>query len=316
MNFLRAISNLLRFDRTNWIALALCFFAAGVFWIFNALNKTYATNLRLPLKFDFDNAKYVAVDPLPAHLTINVSGNGWEIFRKSLGVKVPDVSLPLERPAETHKIVGAGLSPIVASQIGTLQINFIVTDTLRLRIEPKATRKIKLVADLSCISFKKDIGRISPVVILPDSVSLEGPKSIIENTPDSINLKVTGSRLNNNFRENAEIVIANNELISRNPPVAEVIFEVGPIRQIEKNIKLRAGKLPWGMEVRADSVHCVFVLPQKNHLQFLADLKLIQAGITLPELNKGETRFLTPTLRDVPPYTSLIHIDSVLVKKY
>ena len=69
MNFFRAISDLLRFDRTNWKALALCFFAAAVFWMFNALNKNYATNLRLPLEFEFDNTKYIAVEPLPASLT-------------------------------------------------------------------------------------------------------------------------------------------------------------------------------------------------------------------------------------------------------
>ncbi len=316
MNFLRAISNLLRFDRTNWKALALCFFAAAIFWIFNALNKSYATNLRLPLKFDFDNTKYVAVEPLPNHLTINVSGNGWEIFRKSLGVKVPDVSLALERPADTHKIVAASLSPIVASQIGTLQINYIVTDTLRLKIEPKTTRKVKLRADLSNISFKKDFGRTSPVVILPDSVILEGPKSIIENTPDSISLKVTSSRLHGNFRENAEIIIPNNDLINRNPPVAEVIFDVGPIEEIGKNIKLKMPKLSWGMEVRGDSVRCVFTIPQKEHDQFQIDWKLIQAGLSLPELKKGESATLKPTLRGLPPYAELILVDSVVVKKY
>ncbi len=316
MNFFRAISNLLRFDRTNWKALALCFFAAAVFWIFNALNKSYATNLRLPLKFDFDNTKYIAVEPLPTYLTINVSGNGWEIFRKSLGVKVPDVSLPLERPVETHKIVAAGISPIVASQIGTLQINYIVTDTLRLKIEPKATRKVKLLLEFADITFKKDFGRTSAVVILPDSVSLEGPKSIIEKTPDSINLKAKGSRISNNFRENVEIVIPNNELISRNPPVAEVIFEVGLVEELTRLIKLKIPKLPWGVEVRSDSIQCVFLVPRKEHDRFIQEVKSSIAGLTLPDLRKGETISLVPALQGVPSYASLIRIDSVSVKKY
>ena len=153
MNFLRAISNLLRFDRTNWKALALCLFAAAIFWIFNALNKSYATNLRFPLQFEFDNTKYIPVEPLPATLTMNVSGNGWELFRKSLGLKVPSISLPLERPVDTRKIVAGTLAPIVASQIGALQVNYIVSDTLRLKIEPKILRKIKLVADLGGVTF-------------------------------------------------------------------------------------------------------------------------------------------------------------------
>ena len=316
MNFLRAISNLLRFDRTDWKALALCLFTASVFWIFNALNKNYATNLRFPLQFEFDNTKYVAVEPLPATLTLNVSGNGWEIFRESLGLKIPSIAMPLERPAEIHKIVATTLSPIVASQIGPLQVNFIVTDTLRLKIEPKITRRIKLKADMSELSFKKDFGQTSPVVLLPDSVILEGPKSFVEMLHDTIFIKVKGSRLNSNYRENVEVVVPHNDLISRNPPVAEVMFEVGPVEELVQFVKLRMPKAPWGIEVDRDSVRCVFVIPQKERERFLAEASTIFVTINLVEIKKGETKSLLPNSKGVPTYAEVIRIDSVKVRKY
>ena len=316
MNFLRAISNILRFDRTNWIALALCFFAAGVFWIFNALNKNYATNLKFPLQFEFDNTKYIAVEPLPGTLVLNVSGNGWEILRKSLGVKVPSIAMTLERPVDTHKIVANTLSPIVAGQIGPLQVNYVVTDTLRLKIEPKAKRKTKLQARLKDISFRKNFGRTSPVVILPDSVSLEGPKSIIESLSDAILLNVTGSRINSNFRENVEIPVPNNELISRNPPVAEVMFEVGPMEESNRPVKLRMPKSPWGTEIEGDSVRCIFTFPQKDHERFLVDAAKLYVSFEMREIQKGETKSFLPTLNGLPSYATLLHVDSVKVKKY
>jgi len=154
------------------------------------------------------------------------------------------------------------------------------------------------------------------VVVLPDSVTLEGPKSMIEKSADSINLKVVASRLGSNFRENVEVVIPNNELISRNPPVAEVIFEVGPVEELVKPIGLRIPKLPWGVEVREDSIQCVFVIPTKDHDQFMSDIKVLQARLKLPELRKGESVSLMPTLQGLPPYAELKHVDSVLVKKY
>ena len=316
MNFLRAISNLLRFDRTDWKALALCFIAAAVFWIFNALNNNYAANLKFPLQFEFDNTKYIAVEPLPATLTLNVSGNGWEIFRESLGLKIPSISLPLERPADTRKIVTTTLSPIVASQIGALQVNFIVTDTLRLEIEPKLTRKLNLKADVSELSFKQNFGQTSPTVLLPDSVVLEGPKSFVESLHDTIFLKVKGTRINSNYRENVEVVVPHSELISRNPPVAEVMFEVGPLEELVQYLKLRIPKTPWGIELDSDSVRCVFVVPQKEHDRFLSEVSTLFVTINLVEIKKGESKSLMPYPNGRLPYAKLVLIDSVKMKKY
>jgi len=316
LNFLRAISNLLRFDRTNWKTLSLCFFTAAVFWIFNALNKNYATNLRFPLQFDFDGTKYVAVEPLPGALVLNVNGNGWEILRRSLGLKVPNISMTLERPADMRKIVAATLSPIVASQIGTLKVNFIVTDTLRLKIEPKVPRKIKLVAVLNNLSFRKNLGRTSKVVVLPDSVTLQGPKSLIENLSDTILLNVSGSRINRNFRESVEVMVPHNEMISRNPPVAEVMFDVGPVEEIVRQVSLRMSKVPWGVEVEKDSVQCVFVVPLKEHDRFLTEQLALSLSFDYATITKGQTKTFLPTLRGLPPYAGIVRIDSVKVKKY
>jgi len=315
MNFFRALSNLLRFDRTNWKALTLCVFAAAVFWIFNALNKNYATNVKIPLHFEFNKKKFVAVDPLPATLSLNVSGNGWDLLRKSLGVKVPAVSMPLERPTETGKIVASSLAPIVASQLGNLKVNFIVTDTLRLKIEPIARRKMKLRADLSGVSFKKDFGRISSVVIQPDSVLLEGPKSFIESLSDTLFLRVNSSRVDSNVKESIEVIV-NNDLVSRNPPVAEVMFEVGTIEELIRYLKLITPKPPWGTEINDDSVRCIFLVPQKEHTHFFSEKITLFLSLDKIILVKGETKSFLPTVHGVPEYATLVQVDSVRIKKY
>ncbi len=315
MNFFRAISDILRFDRTNWKALALCFFTAAVFWIFNALNKNYATNLRFPLQFEFDNSKFIAVEPLPSDLILNVSGNGWEILRKSLGLKVPSILMPLERPSDIHKIVASTLSPIVASQIGALQVNYVVTDTLRLAIAPKLSKKIKLLPNVSHATFKNNYGRTSPIVILPDSVTLDGPKNIIEKLSNTLTIDVMASRISSNFRENVEVVVSDNTLISRNPPVVQVIFEVGPIEEIIRQVRLEILKTSVGIQSDRDSVRCVFTVPQKEHERFSQESVNFSASLILTELRKGETRSFLPTLKGLPVYAELNSIDSVLVKK-
>src|SRR5271154_4253094 len=148
MNILRLLFNVFRFDRANWKAVALCVLTAVVFWVFNAFNKNYSTNIRFPLLFEFDGEKYAPAEHLPKTVNLNVSGNGWELFRKRFGVKVPPVIIPLERPNEVKKIVGSTLAPMFATQVGNLKINFVVTDTLHVQIDQLDSHRFKLAADV------------------------------------------------------------------------------------------------------------------------------------------------------------------------
>ncbi len=316
MNFFRAISNLFRFDRTNWKALALSFFAAAVFWIFNALNKTYSTNLRFPIVFEYDQARFIPVEPLPGTLTLNVTGNGWELFRKSLGYKVPSIAYPLERPAETRRIIASSLSPIAAGLISPMQINYVVTDTLRLHFEPRISRKFKLLANVEEVSFKSNFGRTGSVVVQPDSVTLEGPTSLVENLADTIWLKIHASRVNASYRESVEIQIPGSQLISRNPPVADVMFEVGPVEEVSRLIKLVAPKEPWGTELDRDSVQAVFLVPVSESTNFLNAEMHMQLEIDYSTLRKGELKSFMPMLTGVPEYARVLRVDSVKVKRY
>ena len=294
----------------------LCLLAATVFWIFNALNKDYATNVRFPLLFEFDDSKYIPVEPLPQVIVLNVSGNGWDLFRKSVGVKVPHIAIALERPVETRKIVASALSPVVASQIGALQVNYIVSDTLRLKIEPKISRKIKLTANLQGVSYELGFGRISPVTIMPDSISLEGPKSLLEQMGDTLTVFVHAPRIDGNFQENIEVTLKDGMLIKRNPPVAEVRFDVGLIETQEFRLRLKTPRMPWGIEADHDSIRCVFLVPKRDHDLFLTEIEKVTAVLRLVELKKGEARKIVPEIRDLPPYVGLIHIDTVVLKRY
>lgn len=191
MKILNILLNLFRFDRTNWRAVVLCVLASVLFWIFNSLNKQYATNIKFPLLFEFDGEKYAIAAPLPKFVTLKVTGSGWDLFRKRVGLKKQPVIFSLERPNEIQKIVGSTMAPRLASQVGKLQINFVVTDTLHLKIDKKDFHRYKLVPDLTDLRFRNVYGRTSPIVVLPDSVRLEGTELILHTLTDSIVLKVS-----------------------------------------------------------------------------------------------------------------------------
>lgn len=311
MNFLRAIGNMLRFDRANWKAVTLCFVAALVFWLFNAFNKNYATNIGFPLRFEYNRDLFVPVSTLPHQININVSGNGWDLFRDRLGWKLPELSIPLEHPLEVKKIVGASLPPMLQHQLGKLHINYLVTDTLRLQLDEKDFHRFKVVVDLNGFSFREGYGRISPVVVLPDSVTLEGPKSILHTMPDSLTVSIKGKQINQNFSDDVEILLMNEENLKRDPPLVKVMFEVGPVIVVKKQLKLlsanvsQKGSLP-------DSVMAWFKIPSKRSDEFNLLSNEISAAVNRKNLSKGD--MVIPSILKAPAYAELVKIDT-LVKK-
>ncbi len=313
LNFFRVFINLFQFNRTNWKVVALCFTTATVFWLFNSLNKSHTTNVRFPIRFEYDHQKYVPAEPLPQHVTLNLSGNGWDLFRKHFGLKIPTLIIPLDK-TEAKQISGYSLLSVFASQITTLKINFVVTDSLRIHLDEKRVRKFRLTANLSGIAYKKGFGRISPIVILPDSSELTGPKSILSKMPDSIVLNLQEKRLDENFRGEIEIALPASEFISRNPPLAEVMFEVGEMIEVSKWVKIKPGKVPWGMELVNDSVQVLLQAPQKT-TDNLASSQM-WASLDFSTLKKGETRRFLPRVEGLPAWVSVVKIDSITVRRY
>lgn len=302
---IKFIVNLFQFNRTNWRAVALCFLAATVFWLFNAFNQTYSTNIRFPLQFEFDEQRYTQSQPLPTSLYLNVTGNGWDLFRKHFGIKVPSLIIPLERPLEVKKIVASTLPPLLASQVGALTINFVVTDTLKIHIDERDEHKFRLVADASAIQYDKGMGRISPVVIQPDTIIIEGPKKLLHSMSDSILIVLPKKRVSENFRDEVEVYLENGEFLKRNPPLVEVLFEVGPITQLVRKIKVEKSAIRL---IKQDSVEILFEIPTAQKKEFEEWDRMEVKRLPAPDGS------LTWSVTAKPVYAKVLQMDSVILK--
>ncbi|HOO09446.1 MAG TPA: hypothetical protein PKW06_05875 [Cyclobacteriaceae bacterium] len=316
MNFFRVIINLFHFNRTNWKAVTLCLLAALVFWFFNALNKDYSTNLRFPVGFQFDRDKYVPVEPLPRAVFMNVSGNGWDLLRKSLGVSLPEMDIPLERPTEVKKIVGSTLPALLAGQLDNLRINHVVTDTLYLALDPKVERKIRVAVDPGQFTFAEGYDRLSPIVVLPDSVLVRGPKSIVDQQPDSLLLQVREEGINDDFREKVAVPQPDDGLLQFDPQTVEVIFEVAEWMEISKGAKLMVENIPGGARINLvkDSIQCQVRMPREQ-VENQEGIGELMAVLDLNGVKKGSMKLL-PRIEGLPPNARLVHVDSVSLRLY
>jgi len=313
MRFFKSIFNILRFNRKNWNAIVLCIFAAMVFWFFNALNKNYTTNINFPLAFDYDHEHFVPVRPLPRAVRINVSGIGWNLFRRSAGLKVPSLVISLERPADVRKIVGSTLPALFSTQLEEFKINFVITDTLHVAIEPKASRWVHLRMDSPSILFRDGYVMTSPVTIAPDSMFIEGPQKLINSLSDYIYLKIQDRNIDEDFHDDVEVKFLNNELVKRDPPTVAVSFSVDRLVERRDSVLLKVINPPKRAlaSIERKKIPCVVAIPQKALSNYHPDS--VKAIVDLTSFTRGEKKLL-PHITGLPPYAQVVSVDSVHVK--
>lgn len=313
MSVINSIFNFLRFNKKNWKAVVLCLFAATVFWFFNALNKSYTANISFPLTFDYRQEGYIPIRPLPDKIRINVTGIGWNLFRRSIGIKMEPLVVPLERPTEVKKIVGGALPALLANQLDGFQINFVITDTLFIAIEPRSTRWMSMNLDSPSILFKEGYGIAGKPEIIPDSIFIEGPLGLIRNLAEPHYIKLTERNIDEDFADEIEVKFLNDELVRRNPPLVMVKFPVDRLVNIQDSIHVKLLHVPGNVhpQIEEATVPCEFAVPKRFAQLYRRDS--VRAVIDFKNVRKGVTKFL-PEIIGLPPYSHIIRNDSIRLK--
>lgn len=312
MSALNSLFNVLRFNKKNWKAVVLCLVAATVFWFFNSLNKTYTALLSFPIEFQYDQDNFMSVSDLPGEVKMNVTGIGWTLLRRSAGVKVPPLLIPLERPTDVKKIVGGTLPVLLASQVNDLQINFVSTDTLHLDIEPIDGRWLTLTSADLTKNFKKGFGLASNITLTPDSVFVQGPRRIVQSLPEPYPLSLPRSGIH----ESVEIQITvpfEYEHLTVDPLAVNVSFRVEEMIEIKDSVKLELINIPNRLRpaVSIKQIRYVLQVPVSVlHSNYSRDQ--IKATLDLKNLEGKKSR-LAPSITGIPPLARVIRVDSVEV---
>ncbi|RDC62277.1 hypothetical protein AHMF7616_00869 [Adhaeribacter pallidiroseus] len=205
----------------------LCFIAASTFWLLNALNKNY-TNIRVtyPIRFVYDQREYIPLRPLPEEITINVSGKGWKLLRKYLMLDVQPADISMQGLIQQQAISTAIFRPNVANALDGLQLNFIVTDSLRFKFDKQVKRKIPLILDTLHLPINANYALVNPITITPKEVEFEGPASVLDSLPNPFVLSLPKTTLTGSFNSSVPIDYPYKALVKSDIVEAEIKFNV------------------------------------------------------------------------------------------
>ncbi|WP_373511197.1 hypothetical protein [Persicitalea sp.] len=210
---------------------SVCFLAAAFFWLMTALNKDdYSLRLDYPIHFDYDEAEYIPVEPLPKTVSISVSGNGWNLLRKSwLSFAQRPLEYKVTNPLKANFINTVSLSDKLAEHFSDVQVNYVVADTLELDFERKGTRIIPVWVDSAAINMRPGYVISSLINVSPSLISVEGPASMLRAYPDTIIVRVPTRKIQNNYDETLPLNIPDVRTVDVSHSTVLVSFEVARI---------------------------------------------------------------------------------------
>jgi hypothetical protein len=287
---------------------ALCLLAATTFWFFSALNKSdYTTRLEYPLTFSYDQDSTYILQALPENVLIEVSGGGWNLLRKTLLFDTPPIEVELENPVGTKFITGQSLAQSIIDQLGEVQLNYVVTDTLFFNIDEAAEKEITIVLDSSSIRLGESYQLVSPIRLSAEKALLQGPKSILQDIDDTLYINLPDEEINGDYQQNILLDYSASDLVKVSPEELEVQFEVAPFNFLTRSVEVTTIDFPQdsSLQLSPNRVDVTFWV-QNEHLDLIKNFDF-EVVANLRTLNKDDST-LTPVLRTYPEFAKNIAI--------
>lgn len=216
--------------KTDYKAIFICLLAAIIFWIMNALNKDgYSQKISFPLQFSYNDSLYIPTQPLPEKISVNVSGNGWNLLRKAFALDITPIKYSINKPLKTKLLNTGSLTDSLSEYIKDVKINYVVADRFELEFDRKISKQFTIKVDSSNIFLKDNYVITSLINVNPRLITLVGPESILNEMGSTILVKVPTRRLQENFDDEIKISLPTNSLIKSNKDRVSVSFEVAEL---------------------------------------------------------------------------------------
>lgn len=286
--------------KANWTIIILCFSTAATFWFFNALNKEYTTRIDYPIELNFNRDSLVMVKEPPREIGVNVTGGGWQLFKRTISIDSDPVFLDPENPVQTHYFTAANLLPLFSTQLNDLNINYIATDTVFFRVEPFEDRTLAIKLDSSSIELKDNFHLTSEIFIEPDTVDFHGPRSLVEQLPEVFMVSLSERNINSRYNEELSLDLFSPSLIKKNPEVIQIRFDVEEFLDQDISLDIEMVNFPHDSTIYIEkNIVDAQILVQrsfrnkieKGDFLIIADLKYIHSvdsSITLEIMDQPE----------------------------
>lgn len=225
--------------------LALTTLTAVFVWVFNALNKdNYTTWINFPLEVQFEQENVVAVKEPPAYVRVSITGMGWNLLQKRLGISVQPILRELRRPTEIKYLTARSLRMHIEENLQSVQVNYLEPDTIFFDYDTLLRKTATVLVDSSGIAMEPGYRRISSFQIEPYFTTYVGAKRVVEKQPDTLWIHPQESEIEDNFEDKFGIRYEKSDLLHLEPERVQLKFRVAKFVERRAFLPVQALNFP------------------------------------------------------------------------
>lgn len=239
----------LKEDRAILLA---CIGVAFIFWVLIKLSQTYRAQKEIYFDIQLPQGSSLSALP-PDNLVADLEGTGWDLLFDHFYSQELGLTYDMEGINRLNLSRGQLRSDIQAElysdDITVLEINY---DQLNLRAEEQAQRRVPVEA-VTVLSFAPAHQLKKPVALSPDSVTLIGPESIV-NQYDTWR---TDSIVHENLKQSLIVPVrlsAPPPEVELSPNVTEATIEVEPFTEKSVYVPLVVKNAPDSIRIFPEKV--------------------------------------------------------------
>jgi hypothetical protein len=234
--------SIVRKDKHDWEIIMYCVGTAALFWFLNAMGKIYHHKVLVPVVYQYDEKKMVAISSLPSTLEIEVEGRGWDLLRQIWSWDNRELKIRIENPLETKYLIPGKWQAPIKEILSSVKVEEIATDTIFCRFDRLETKLVGLYADLKDIKLRPGYQISSHINLNPKFIEFKGASSLIKNLPPLLPLKIDARNVNDAFDQNVPLDFSEeyprNNLLTYEQEFVNVRFSVRPSLEEELEIPL------------------------------------------------------------------------------
>ena len=209
------IKNILS-NKTERAILMICIGIAFVFWVFSKLSKNYDSAIQVNLEYRLPSENSILTKKPPTKLDVTLDGTGWNLLFHSIGKRKRKLEYTLNQDT-LQEIRLQRLTRDLQFNLGFgVNIGTINPDNIPLKMDVKARKRVP-VKLINQVSFAKQFIEAAPKTILPDTVVIEGPYSIIRNIKEWYTEPLEVNELSFRLRDTISLAQFSNQQVNFKP---------------------------------------------------------------------------------------------------
>ncbi|TVQ64618.1 MAG: hypothetical protein EA360_11820 [Balneolaceae bacterium] len=273
--------------REKLIAFGIALFFAICLWMIVNLNRDFNVVVEVPIQLSSLAEDISIVSDLPATASVNLIGEGWKLI--SIYTNPPKLTLT----AESGEV---NLMDMIRNQVGAfsdLNIIQVYPASMRVETERRVAKRVPVQSRVG-ISTRARFGLIAEPVIIPDSITITGAETLLDEITYWETAETTLSDISSSSRHRVQLKAAERGIVSDSESVL-VQLQVAEFTEAELRVPIRTRNLPGGSAVTYNpaSITVRFDIPIDQYSD-IQRIRLFQAFVDYTLLEEDDSGFIIP----------------------